>query len=99
MNTALHLGASLSLLSRFDTGRMLEMVRADEITLMSGVPTMWNAMLHAGGDFGPEQFGSLRMASPGGASLPWEVIRAFRCERLPIGELGGGGRRRGIPAP
>ncbi|MEW1739930.1 long-chain fatty acid--CoA ligase [Nocardia beijingensis] len=78
MNTALHLGASLSLLSRFDPGRMLEMVRADEITLMSGVPTMWNAMLHAGGDFGPEQFGSLRMASSGGASLPAEVIRAFR---------------------
>lgn len=67
LNTALHLGGSLSLLSPFDPGRMLEMVRADEMTLMSGVPTMWNAMLHAAGDFGPSSSGTcgwLHRAAP-----------------------------------
>ncbi|MCD9153919.1 long-chain-fatty-acid--CoA ligase [Aeromicrobium duanguangcaii] len=77
MNTALAVGASFSLLSPFDPAKMLEMVRTDRLTTMSGVPTMWNAMLHAEGDFTPEDFASLRMATSGGASLPVEVIRAF----------------------
>ncbi|MEV0291984.1 long-chain fatty acid--CoA ligase [Nocardia sp. NPDC050710] len=86
MNTALHAGASLSLLSPFDPRGMLEMLRADQLTMLAGVPTMWNAMLHAAGDFGPEDCASLRSACSGGASLPAEVIRAFRarfgCEIL-----------------
>jgi len=77
MNTALAVGSSFSLLSPFDPVKMLEMVRTDRLTTLSGVPTMWNAMLHAQGDFTAEDFGSLRMASSGGASLPVEVIRAF----------------------
>ncbi|WP_286927728.1 MULTISPECIES: AMP-binding protein [Aeromicrobium] len=77
MNTALAIGASFSLLSPFDPAKMLDMVKQDQLTTVSGVPTMWNAMLHAQGDWQPEDFASLRMASSGGASLPVEVIRAF----------------------
>ncbi|MFI6014546.1 AMP-binding protein [Streptomyces sp. NPDC051243] len=44
---------------------------------MAGVPTAWNAMLHAAGDADPADFTQLRVAVSGGASLPGEVARAF----------------------
>ncbi len=78
MNTVLVTGASLSLLSPFEPTQMLEMIRRDRLTALAGVPTMWNAMLHAGGDHGPEDFQQLRLATSGGASLPVEVMRAFK---------------------
>lgn len=78
MNTVLVTGASLSLLAPFDADAMLEMVRRDRLTVLAGVPTMWNAMLHASGEgFGPADFEQLRLATSGGASLPAEVMRAF----------------------
>ena len=77
MNTALAIGASFSLLSPFDPSGMLDLVKSDKLTLLSGVPTMWNAMLHAQGDYAPDDFSTLTMATSGGASLPVEVIRAF----------------------
>ncbi|QHE68736.1 class I adenylate-forming enzyme family protein [Rhodococcus sp. WAY2] len=70
-------GGSLSLLARFDPSAMLAMLRRDRLTIMAGVPTMWNAMLHAAGDADPEDFAQLRIAISGGASLPGEVARAF----------------------
>ncbi len=79
MNTVLVTGASLSLLAPFEPTAMLEMVRRDRLTVLAGVPTMWNAMLHAATDaFGPSDFEQLRLATSGGASLPVEVMRAFR---------------------
>jgi long-chain acyl-CoA synthetase len=77
LNTALATGCSMSLLSPFEPVAMLEMIRRDRLTTVAGVPTMWNAMLHAAGDFGPDDFTQLRLASSGGASLPGEVIKAF----------------------
>ncbi|QGK68999.1 AMP-binding protein [Allosaccharopolyspora coralli] len=77
LNTVLTTGASMSLLSPFEPVAMLEMIRRDRLTTVAGVPTMWNAMLHASGDFGPADFADLRLASSGGASLPGEVITAF----------------------
>ncbi|MFI0467693.1 class I adenylate-forming enzyme family protein [Saccharopolyspora sp. 5N102] len=77
LNLALAAGCSISLLSPFDPTAMLGMIRRDRLTLVAGVPTMWNAMLHAAGDFGPDDFADLRLASSGGASLPGEVISAF----------------------
>ncbi len=77
MNTALVTGATLSLLTPFEPRKMLEMLRSDRLTSMAGVPTMWNAMLHASEGYGPEDFTELRLATSGGASLPVEVIRAF----------------------
>lgn len=77
MNTTLATGASFSLVHPFDPARMLDVMVADRLTSLAGVPTMWNAMLHVEGDYTPEDFSALRMATSGGASLPVEVIRAF----------------------
>lgn len=77
LNAALVAGAPISLLSPFTAEAMLEMIRRDRLTIVSGVPTMWNAMLHAGGPYGPEDFQELRVATSGGAALPAEVLRAF----------------------
>jgi long-chain acyl-CoA synthetase len=78
MGTTLHAGASLSILARFDATDLLDMLRRDTLTMMSGVPTMWNALLHAAGDdVTPADFASLRLAASGGAAMPAEVMRAF----------------------
>jgi long-chain acyl-CoA synthetase len=76
--SALTGGATLSLLGRFTPKAMLDMLRRDRLTIMCGVPTMWNAMLHDAGDATPEDFVQLRLAVSGGASLPAEVARAFQ---------------------
>ncbi|HXL90244.1 MAG TPA: AMP-binding protein [Streptosporangiaceae bacterium] len=76
MGTTMLIGASLALLPRFDPGEMLHLIRRHRLTVAAGVPTMWNAMLHApAGD--PEDFASLRIASSGGAPLPVEAKMAL----------------------
>lgn len=77
MMAALTAGASLSLLAPFDAARMLDLICRDRITVIAGVPTMWNAMLRAADGFGASDFSSVRLAVSGGASLPEEVSRAF----------------------
>jgi long-chain acyl-CoA synthetase len=76
--SALTGGASVSLLARFTPNAMLDMLRRDRLTVMCGVPTMWNAMLHDAGDATAADFAQLRLAVSGGASLPAEVARAFQ---------------------
>ena len=76
MGTAMLIGASLALLPRFDPGELLQLIRRHRLTMAAGVPTMWNAVLHApAGD--PEGYTSLRIASSGGAPLPTEVKSAL----------------------
>jgi long-chain acyl-CoA synthetase len=78
MGTTLRAGASLSILARFDATELLDMLRRDRLTMMSGVPTMWNALLHApAGDDDKEDFATLRLAASGGAAMPAEVMNAF----------------------
>jgi long-chain acyl-CoA synthetase len=76
--SALTGGATVSLLARFTAKAMLDMLRRDRLTVMCGVPTMWNAMLHDAGDATAADFAQLRLAVSGGASLPPEVARAFQ---------------------
>ncbi|WP_280184253.1 class I adenylate-forming enzyme family protein [Nocardia cyriacigeorgica] len=78
MMSCFTVGGSLSLLARFDAVAMLEMLRRDRLTIMAGVPTMWNAMLRAADTAGPADFDQLRVAISGGASLPGEVAREFQ---------------------
>ena len=78
MNPTLARGAQLSLLHPFTPAAMLQMMVEHELTTVSGVPTMWNAMLHAETDYTPDDFKHLKIASSGGAALPVEVIRAFK---------------------
>src|SRR4029078_5303373 len=64
--SALTAGATVSLLARFTAKGMLDMVRRERITIMCGVPTMWNAMLHDAGDAAAADFAQLRLAVSGG---------------------------------
>ncbi len=81
MGTALRAGASLSLLERFEAPALIEMLRRDRLTVLAGVPTMWNALLQAADLAEPSDFATLRIAASGGASLPTEVLRAVE-ERM-----------------
>ncbi len=77
MNTFLAGGASLSLVHPFDPDALLRLMRDERLTALAGVPTMWNAMLHARTELTSEDVASMRIALSGGASLPAEVIERF----------------------
>ncbi|MEV0974365.1 class I adenylate-forming enzyme family protein [Microtetraspora glauca] len=71
-------GGSFSVLRPFHGARLLEMAANHRLTVLAGVPTMWNEMLHAETDLGVEDFADLRVACSGGAAMPLQVARAFR---------------------
>jgi long-chain acyl-CoA synthetase len=85
MNASLRMGATLTLLPKFDPGEALEIMQRDGVTHFYGVPTMYGALLHH-----PERerydASTLRICITGGASMPVEVLRgfeqAFGCELL-----------------
>jgi long-chain acyl-CoA synthetase len=85
MNASMRVGATLTLLPKFDPGEALEIMQRDGVTHFYGVPTMYGALLHHPGreDFATS---SLRICITGGASMPVEVLRgfedAFECELL-----------------
>jgi long-chain acyl-CoA synthetase len=76
MNACVTVGASLSMIPRFDPGKALEIIQRDKVTIFHGVPTMYVAMLNH-----PEatsfDTSSLRLCLSGGASMPVEVMRGF----------------------
>ena len=79
MNTAVATGACVTMLPRFDPDKALEILERDGVTIFQGVPTMYNAMLHA------ERADSvdtsrLRMCNSGGAAIPVELIRGFEAK-------------------
>ncbi len=75
MNTAVLVGASLTLVPRFDPATALKVIERDRVTVFEGVPTMYVAMLDAGA--GVADTSTLRLCVSGGAALPVEVLRAF----------------------
>jgi long-chain acyl-CoA synthetase len=77
MRTVLHVGATLTLVPKFDGGALLDVTVDHRISVLSGVPTMWNAMVNVDREFEPGAFDDLRWAVSGGAGLPGEVSRAF----------------------
>jgi long-chain acyl-CoA synthetase len=85
MNASLRVGATLTLLPKFDPGEALEIIQRDGVTHFYGVPTMYGALLHH-----PDREGydtsNLRICITGGASMPVEVLRGFEesfgCELL-----------------
>ena len=70
-------GATLALLPRFDAGRALEMIAAEQVTVFEGVPTMYVAMLGVADRYDLD-FSSLRVCVSGGAAMPVDVL--CRCE-------------------
>jgi long-chain acyl-CoA synthetase len=79
LNAAVVSGATVTLIPRFEPGRVLEIMQRDRATVFQGVPTMYNAMLAAAGDPADNEVdvSSLRTCCSGGAALPGEVMRRF----------------------
>jgi long-chain acyl-CoA synthetase len=76
MNVALHVGSTLTLVPRFDTDKVMEVIQRDRVTIFPGVPTMFFALLHHP-SADKYDLSSLRVAISGGAAIPGEVIQAF----------------------
>jgi long-chain acyl-CoA synthetase len=76
MNAALIACATLTMVPRFEPGKVLEVIQRDHATLFGGVPTMFTALLHHADREGFD-VSTLRLCVSGGASLPIEVLRGF----------------------
>ncbi|MEA2402336.1 MAG: long-chain acyl-CoA synthetase [Thermoleophilaceae bacterium] len=76
MNGAVRSGAAVTMLPRFDPEKALEIIDRDGVTIFQGVPTMYNAMLHADGADSADA-STLRLCMSGGAAIPVELIRGF----------------------
>jgi long-chain acyl-CoA synthetase len=76
LNAAVHAGAALALLARFDPGQALGIIADQRVTAFEGVPTMYAALLHHP-DRASYDTSSLRACISGGAALPVELLRAF----------------------
>lgn len=72
---ALSAGASITLLPRFHAETLFDTLIEDELTVVAGVPTMWNALLQVESDRKPT---SLRLALSGGASIAVPIMRKFK---------------------
>ena len=76
MNASLRVGATLTLVPRFDPGEALATMARDRVTHFYGVPTMYGALLHHSGREDHDT-SALRTCITGGASMPVEVLRGF----------------------
>ena len=74
MNTAVSVGASLTLVPRFDPELVLRVIERDRVTVFEGVPTMYVALTSVGA---AADTASLRLCVGGGAPLPEEVLKKF----------------------
>jgi long-chain acyl-CoA synthetase len=85
MNASLRVGATLTLLPKFEPGEALEIMQRERVSHFYGVPTMYGALLHHPGRKEYDT-SALRICITGGASMPVEVLRgfeaAFGCEVL-----------------
>ena len=76
MNASMRVGATLTLLPKFDPGEALATMQRDRVTHFYGVPTMYGALLHHP-DRERYDTSALRTCITGGASMPVEVLRGF----------------------
>ena len=76
LNSAVMVGASISLLPRFDAGKALEIIERDGVTIFEGVPTMYVGMLRHP-DLSGTDVSTLRGAITGGSAMPLEVLHEF----------------------
>ncbi len=86
LRIAYEFGSSVTLMSKFDATALLETAERYGITVLAGVPTMWNAMANLGTEVDSLDLSALRIAVSGGAGLPLEVAsrfeRRYGCEIL-----------------
>jgi long-chain acyl-CoA synthetase len=76
LNCGIRVGATITLLPRFEPAKALEIIQRDKVTVMLGVPTMYAAMLN---ESTADQYdtSTLKLCGSGGAAMPVEVMRAF----------------------
>ena len=79
LNTAVRVGACLTLVSRFTPEKALEVLARDGVTVFEGVPTMYVALLGAR-NMSTYNVSALRVCVSGGAALPVEVLRGFEAQ-------------------
>ena len=83
LNAAVLAGATLTLVTRFDPCKALEVIERDGVTVFEGVPTMYSALLSVAEDVSSTATTSLRTCVSGGASLPVQLLadfeKAFGC--------------------
>ena len=89
LNVCVRFGATMSLVPRFEPGKVLEVMQRDGVTVFEGVPTMYVALLNhpQAADY---DISKLRIGISGGAAIPAEVLDAFE-ERFGIVILEGYG--------
>ncbi|WP_255197793.1 long-chain-fatty-acid--CoA ligase [Halorarius litoreus] len=76
MNAALVNGAAYYPVTEWDAAEVMTAIDEDELTVMYGVPAMFNDMINQP-DADSYDLGSLRFVNSGGASLPIEVLERF----------------------
>ncbi len=76
MNVAVRARGLLTLVPRFDPGKVLEVIERDRATTFGGVPTMYSALLHHP-DRERFDVASLELCVSGGSALPVEVLHGF----------------------
>lgn len=84
---AIQFGCRMILAKLFDPGHMLNLVEAEKVTNLLGVPTMLVALCEAQ-SARPRDVSSLRIASSGGSMVAPELVRRvralFECEIQPL---------------
>jgi len=73
---ATYVGCPQTLLRRWDTRKVLELIERNRVTFFAGVPTMY-AYLNAFEDTERYDISSIRVCRVGGAPMPVELQRAF----------------------
>jgi long-chain acyl-CoA synthetase len=76
MNVSMYLGATMTMVPRFEPVKVMEIIQRDKVTLFAGVPTMYFYLLNhpAAGDY---DLSSLKRCCSGGSAMPVEVMHAF----------------------
>jgi long-chain acyl-CoA synthetase len=75
MNAAVHAGACVALVERFDARAALETMEREGVSVLIGVPAMLAGLLHASDETGRAP--AIRLAHVGGAPLPLSLLHEF----------------------
>lgn len=77
MNSAIIAGGTMTLVPRFETEKVFQVLERDKVKLIALVPTMYAFMLNYP-DWQKYDLSSLQVAASGGAALPDDVHRRFQ---------------------
>lgn len=76
MNYAISVNAEIILMPRFEVDETLRLIQENKITIMPGVPTLFNAIIHHP-KLNLYDLTSLQFCFSGGAALPQEIKQKF----------------------